>query len=37
MHIPTQWIVSGLEDHMIYIWDLQTKKIVQKLEGHKGE
>lgn len=22
---------------MIYIWDLQTKKIVQKLEGHKGE
>lgn len=21
---------------MVYIWDLQSKKIVQKLEGHKG-
>ena len=21
---------------MIYIWNLQTKEIVQKLEGHKG-
>ena len=22
---------------MIYIWNLQTKEIVQKLEGHKGK
>ncbi|KFM66114.1 Protein will die slowly, partial [Stegodyphus mimosarum] len=30
----THWIVSGSEDHMVYIWNLQTKEIVQKLEGH---
>uniref|UniRef100_A0AAR2JIU0 WDR5-like beta-propeller domain-containing protein n=1 Tax=Pygocentrus nattereri TaxID=42514 RepID=A0AAR2JIU0_PYGNA len=29
-----QWIVSGSEDHMVYIWNLQTKEIVQKLQGH---
>uniref|UniRef100_H2YJP4 WDR5-like beta-propeller domain-containing protein n=1 Tax=Ciona savignyi TaxID=51511 RepID=H2YJP4_CIOSA len=29
-----KWIVSGSEDHMIYIWNLQTKEIVQKLGGH---
>ena len=29
-----KWIVSGSEDHNIYIWNLQTKEIVQKLEGH---
>jgi COMPASS component SWD3 len=28
--------ISGSEDNMVYIWDLQSKKIVQKLEGHKG-
>ena len=22
---------------MVYIWNLQTKEIVQKLEGHDGE
>ena len=32
-----QWIVSGSEDHMIYIWNLQTKEVVQRLEGHNGE
>ena len=31
-----KWIVSGSEDHMIYIWNLQTKEIVQKLQGHAG-
>jgi len=31
-----KWIVSGSEDHMIYIWNLQTKEIVQKLQGHTG-
>ena len=35
-HTHTQWIVSGSEDNMVYIWNLQTKEIVQKLEGHKG-
>ncbi|XP_049326242.1 WD repeat-containing protein 5-like isoform X2 [Astyanax mexicanus] len=29
-----KWIVSGSEDHMVYIWNLQTKEIVQKLQGH---
>ncbi|KAL2740640.1 protein will die slowly [Vespula squamosa] len=28
------WIVSGSEDNMVYIWNLQTKEIVQKLQGH---
>ncbi len=31
-----QWIVSGSEDHMVYIWNLQTKEVVQKLDGHTG-
>jgi len=30
-----KYIISGSEDNMVYIWDLQSKKIVQKLEGHK--
>merc|ERR1712071_549788 len=29
-----KWIVSGSEDNMVYIWNLQTKEIVQKLQGH---
>lgn len=29
-----KWIVSGSEDNMVYIWNLQSKEIVQKLEGH---
>ncbi|KAB1280585.1 WD repeat-containing protein 5 [Camelus dromedarius] len=29
-----QWIVSGSEDNLVYIWNLQTKEIVQKLQGH---
>ena len=32
----SQWIVSGSEDHLVYIWNLQTKEIVQKLDGHSG-
>lgn len=31
-----QWIVSGSEDNMVYIWNLQTKEIVQKLQSHTG-
>ncbi|KHJ91075.1 WD domain, G-beta repeat protein [Oesophagostomum dentatum] len=27
-----KWIVSGSEDKKIYIWDLQTKKIVQTID-----
>lgn len=29
-----QWIVSGSEDNMVYIWNLQSKEIVQRLTGH---
>lgn len=32
-----QYIVSGSEDNKVYIWDLQSRKIAQILEGHKGE
>lgn len=32
-----KWIVSGSEDSMVYIWNLQTKEIVQKLAGHTGK
>ncbi len=31
-----KWIVSGSEDNKVYIWNLQTKKVVQTLEGHTG-
>jgi COMPASS component SWD3 len=30
-----QYIVSGSEDAKIYIWDLQSRRIAQILEGHK--
>lgn len=29
--------MSGSEDNLVYIWNLQTKEIVQKLQGHTGE
>jgi COMPASS component SWD3 len=29
-----KYIVSGSEDKCVYLWDLQSRKIVQKLEGH---
>lgn len=32
-----QWIVSGSEDNLVYIWNLQTKEVVQKLQGHTGQ
>lgn len=28
--------MSGSEDNMVYIWNLQTKEIVQRLAGHTG-
>lgn len=27
-------IVGGSEDHKVYIWDLQTRQVIQVLEGH---
>lgn len=36
LYYSFQWIVSGSEDNMVYIWNLQTKEIVQKLSGHTG-
>lgn len=29
-----KYIVSGSEDNCVYLWDLQSRKMVQKLEGH---
>ena len=29
-----KWIVSGSEDNKVYLWDLQSREIVQVLEGH---
>ena len=29
--------MSGSEDMKVYIWDLQTREILQVLEGHRGE
>lgn len=29
-----KYIVSGSEDNCVYLWDLQSRQIVQKLEGH---
>lgn len=29
-----KYIVSGSEDRCVYIWDLQGKNLIQKLEGH---
>lgn len=40
LHLPLylyfQWIVSGSEDNMVYIWNLQSKEVAQTLEGHSG-
>ncbi|KAK7058803.1 WD domain protein [Paramarasmius palmivorus] len=30
-----KYIVSGSEDNKAYIWDLQTRKVIQVLEGHR--
>ena len=29
--------MAGSEDHLVYIWNLQTKEVVQTLEGHTGK
>lgn len=26
--------MSGSEDKCVYLWELQTRKVVQRLEGH---
>ena len=36
MSFMFQWIISGSEDNLVYIWNLQTKEVVQTLEGHSG-
>lgn len=34
VHGEDRWVVSGSEDKGVYIWDVQSKQVVQKLEGH---
>ncbi|KAK9220665.1 hypothetical protein WN944_009088 [Citrus x changshan-huyou] len=29
-----KYIVSGYEDSCVYLWEVQARKVVQKLEGH---
>lgn len=31
-----KWIVSGSEDNKVYLWDLQSREVVQVLDAHKG-
>jgi COMPASS component SWD3 len=31
-----EYIVSGSEDNLIYIWDVQTKEILQKIQGNQS-
>ena len=32
-----KWIVSGSEDNKVYLWNLQTREVVQVLDGHTGK
>lgn len=32
-----RFLVTGSEDHKVIIWDLQTREVIDQLEGHKGE
>lgn len=29
-----KYIVSGSEDNCVYLWDLQARDIIQRIEGH---
>lgn len=33
--LPEIFVVSGSEDQRVYVWDLQTKEVVQTLAGHR--
>lgn len=30
-------ILSGSEDNLVYLWDLQTRQVLQTLSGHTGQ
>lgn len=34
---PDAWVVSGSDTSEVWIWDLQTKEVLQKLGEHTGE
>lgn len=36
IHQDEAFIISGSEDGSIFIWDVTSKKVLQKLEGHDG-
>ncbi|WFD29194.1 Kinesin- motor protein [Malassezia sp. CBS 17886] len=33
--LPHVFVACGSEDRKVYVWDLQTKRIVQTLDGHR--
>lgn len=36
IHQDEGFIVSGSEEGTIFIWDVTSKKVLQRLEGHEG-
>lgn len=33
--LPEVYVICGSEDQRVYVWNLQTKKLVQTLIGHR--
>jgi COMPASS component SWD3 len=31
-----RYVLSGSEDGKIWVWDLQTREAVQKIDAHRG-
>jgi COMPASS component SWD3 len=32
----TTMVICGSEDHDVYVWDLQSEKVIARLSGHQG-
>lgn len=35
--MPEAWVVAGSDTGEVFIWDLQTKEVLQKLGEHTGD
>ena len=31
-----KWVISGSEDNKLFIWDLNTGQVIERLVGHAG-